>query len=49
MPCSGSPRLGDARLVVRPAVESGNEVGGLLGFRVGDRWGWQLLEHPGPP
>ena len=26
----------------------GNEVGGLLGYKIGDRWGRQLLEHPGP-
>ena len=26
----------------------GNEVGGLLGYQIGDRWGRQLLEHPGP-
>ena len=27
---------------------AGSEVGGLLGFQIGDRWGRQLLEHPGP-
>ena len=26
----------------------GNEVGGLLGFQVGDRWAGKLLEHPVP-
>ena len=26
----------------------GNEVGGLLGYKIGDRWGRRILEHPGP-
>ena len=26
----------------------GNEIGGLLGYRIGDRWGRRILEHPGP-
>lgn len=26
----------------------GNEVGGLLGYQIGDRWGRRILEHPGP-
>ena len=26
----------------------GNEIGGLLGYKIGDRWGRRILEHPGP-
>jgi membrane protein DedA with SNARE-associated domain len=26
----------------------GDEIGGLLGYKVGDRWGRRILEHPGP-
>lgn len=26
----------------------GHEIGGLLGYGIGDRWGRQVLEHPGP-
>jgi membrane protein DedA with SNARE-associated domain len=26
----------------------GNEVGGLLGYKIGDQWGRRILEHPGP-
>ena len=27
---------------------AGCEVGGIGGFKIGDHWGRQLLEHPGP-
>ena len=26
----------------------GNEIGGLLGYKIGDRWGRGILEHAGP-
>jgi membrane protein DedA with SNARE-associated domain len=26
----------------------GNEIGGLPGYKIGDRWGRRILEHPGP-
>jgi membrane protein DedA with SNARE-associated domain len=26
----------------------GNEIGGLLGYKIGDRWGRRILGHPGP-
>ena len=26
----------------------GDEIGGLLGYKLGDRWGRRILEHPGP-
>lgn len=26
----------------------GNEIGGLLGYKIGDRWGRPIIEHPGP-
>ena len=26
----------------------GDEIGGLLGYKIGDRWGRGILEHPGP-
>jgi len=39
-------QLNIAAVLIVAAV--GSEVGGLLGFQIGDRWGRQLLEHPGP-
>ena len=27
---------------------AGNEIGGLLGYKIGDHWGRRILEHPGP-
>jgi membrane protein DedA with SNARE-associated domain len=39
-------QLNIAAVLIVAAI--GNEVGGLLGYQFGDRWGWQLLEHPGP-
>jgi membrane-associated protein len=39
-------RLNIAAVLVVAAI--GCEVGGLGGFRIGYRWGRQLLEHPGP-
>ena len=30
------------------AAVIGNEVGGLLGYKIGDRWGRRILEHPRP-
>jgi membrane protein DedA with SNARE-associated domain len=26
----------------------GDEIGGLLGYKIGDRWGRRILERPGP-
>ena len=26
----------------------GDEIGGLLGYKLGDRWGRRIFEHPGP-
>ena len=26
----------------------GSEIGGLLGYKIGGRWGRRILEHPGP-
>ena len=34
--------------VVFIVAATGTEVGGLLGYKIGDRWGRQFLEHPGP-
>ena len=39
-------RLNIAAVLVAGAI--GCEVGGLGGFRIGARWGRQLLERPGP-
>jgi membrane protein DedA with SNARE-associated domain len=39
-------QLNIAAVLIVAAV--GSEVGGLLGFQIGDRWGRRLLEHPGP-
>jgi membrane protein DedA with SNARE-associated domain len=39
-------QLNIAAVLIVAAI--GNEVGGLLGYQIGDRWGRQLLEHPGP-
>ena len=39
-------QLNIAAVLIVAAV--GSEVGGLLGFQIGDRWGRALLEHPGP-
>ena len=39
-------QLNIAAVLIVAAI--GSEVGGLLGFQIGDRWGRQLLEHPGP-
>jgi membrane-associated protein len=30
------------------AAVIGNEIGGLLGYKIGDRWGRRILERPGP-
>jgi membrane protein DedA with SNARE-associated domain len=38
--------LNIAAVLVAGAI--GCEIGGLGGFRIGARWGRQLLEHPGP-
>jgi membrane protein DedA with SNARE-associated domain len=39
-------QLNIAAVLIVAAI--GSEVGGLLGFQIGDRWGRALLEHPGP-
>jgi membrane protein DedA with SNARE-associated domain len=39
-------KLNIAAVLVVAAI--GCEIGGLGGFRIGYRWGRQLLEHPGP-
>ena len=39
-------QLNIAAVLIVAAI--GNEVGGLLGYQIGDRWGRPLLEHPGP-
>ena len=39
-------RLNIVAVLVVAAV--GCEVGGIGGFKIGDHWGRQLLEHPGP-
>ncbi len=39
-------QLNIAAVLIVAAI--GSEVGGLLGYQIGDRWGRQLLEHPGP-
>jgi membrane protein DedA with SNARE-associated domain len=39
-------QLNIAAVLIVAAI--GCEVGGLGGFRIGGRWGQQLLEHPGP-
>lgn len=39
-------RLNIAAVLIVAAI--GCEVGGLGGFKIGYRWGRQLLEHPGP-
>lgn len=39
-------QLNIAAVLVVAAV--GCEVGGIGGFKIGDHWGRQLLEHPGP-
>jgi membrane protein DedA with SNARE-associated domain len=39
-------RLNIVAVLVVAAI--GCEVGGLGGYGIGDRWGRQLLEHPGP-
>ena len=39
-------QLNIAAVLIVAAV--GSEVGGLLGFQIGDLWGRALLEHPGP-
>lgn len=38
--------LNIAAVLIVSAV--GNEIGGLLGYKIGDRWGERILEHPGP-
>jgi membrane protein DedA with SNARE-associated domain len=39
-------QLNIAAVLIVAAI--GSEIGGLLGYQIGDRWGRQLLEHPGP-
>jgi membrane protein DedA with SNARE-associated domain len=34
--------------VVLIVAAAGNEIGGLLGYKIGDHWGRRILEHPGP-
>lgn len=35
-------------VAVLVVAAAGCEVGGIGGFKIGDHWGRQLLEHPGP-
>src|SRR5271156_3280993 len=39
-------QLNIAAVLIVAAV--GCEVGGIGGFKIGDHWGRELLEHPGP-
>ena len=39
-------KLNIAAVLIAAVV--GNEIGGLLGYKIGDRWGRRILEHPGP-
>ncbi|MGW1894321.1 hypothetical protein ACWCP6_29390 [Streptomyces sp. NPDC002004] len=39
-------RLNIAAVLIVAAI--GNEIGGVLGYKIGNRWGHQILERPGP-